>query len=1012
MKQFNKFSGMLVLLCIIMSHALHAQNFNVIDVNKSKDAYPVNIEWTGYDFAYSKFEYAVLKGVAYFSADDGIHGREIWRSDGTVAGTLLLKDINAGSAASNVHDITVSGEKVFFTADNGVNGQEIWVSDGTPQGTKMLKDIYPGIGSSSPSYLVDANGDLYFFVNYSSTADQLWKTDGTTAGTKMVANFYTPAFSYSGYANQLTNVNGRLFFVLNGNGNAELYTSDGTGTGTALVKDINPYWGSYPSYLTALNGMLYFSADDGTGRRLWVSDGSSAGTNTVNNANNIYIEDNIVLKFTVKGNTLFFSGYSADNDGSELCSYNTSSPSNNIEMIKDFNPGNPSHNLYNFTNVNGTIFFTVYAGTGNDQTLWKSDGTTAGTVQVKDINPGGRNIYWYKEFKNANGTLLFSFYDDIHGSELWKSDGTEAGTVMVKEIAAGIYSSINFASTTYIGNNISLFQATDGKSGQELWRTDGTEAGTYLVKNINQAASASSNPYPLAPGADKTKIFFGGFDFKYHTELRVSDGSVTGTKLVKDIIPGSLLGSYPSNIISSNNLTYFFGYILDTMVTNTSDAFTVTRLFKTDGTDAGTSVIQAPGLENIVNYGHGNISGVFTAGNLFYALLFNYQNYQYELWRSDGTNAGTYALKTDIPGYYAPSPVVAGNTLYFISMDYATYNSALWETDGEVAGTHTVPTSPDRTFFNPQNLYGFNGKVYFNANDASYQYYLWSSDGTAAGTKPVKKTVSANVMLGGANGKLLFNAYAEQKGNELWVTDGTAAGTKMVRDIWPGPNGGNPYNGLSTGSLVYFIGTDGPTGGELWKSDGTYAGTKLVKDITPGSGSSDIFQQVNVNGLLYFIYKDALWSSDGTTAGTAPVSDANLVGISNLWNLTSAGGKLFFTAYDPATGQELYAGTSAVAVTSDNTDMLKTAIATGISDVYPNPAKDVLNVKISSGNKGSLNLLVTDVSGKLLINKQLNSATGESLIQLNVSQLPSGTYFLKIISAGGKENGVSKFVKQ
>ena len=75
--------------------------------------------------------------------------------------------------------------------------------------------------------------------------------------------------------------------------------------------------------------------------------------------------------------------------------------------------------------------------------LWKSDGTAAGTVMVKDINLdpyswGGspRNL------TDVNGTLFFAADDDVHGFELWKSDGTADGTVMVREISELSYSTI------------------------------------------------------------------------------------------------------------------------------------------------------------------------------------------------------------------------------------------------------------------------------------------------------------------------------------------------------------------------------------------------------------------------------------------------------------------------------------------------------------------------------------------------------------------------------------------
>lgn len=1002
MKQTNKRMGLLIVLCLSISVSI-AQNFHVIDVDKGMHSFPVNNFWDFYDASYSKFEYAVLNGIAYFSADDGIHGRELWRSDGTVAGTQMIKDINPGFASSEIHDITVSGNYIYFSANDGMHGAEVWVSNGTPQGTRMTKDIYRGIIGSSPSYLIDVNGILYFFINYSSTADQLWKTDGTKAGTNLVTNFYSAKFSYSSYANQLTNVNGRLFFVLNGTfynpyPNAELWTSDGTSDGTALVKDINPFGGSSPGWLTPLNGGLYFSADDGTGRRLWVSDGTDAGTYTVNNSNNIYIDGDPFVKMTIKGNSLYFSGYSSDNDGSELCSFNTANPTANVRVVKDFVPGSPSHNLYNFINVNGTIFFTVYAGTNSDQTLWKSDGTTAGTVLVKDINPGGANIYWYKEFKNHNGTLLFSFYDDGHGTELWKSDGTETGTTIVKELFPGIYSSsfyggFGLASTTYIGNNVSLFQANDGKGGVELWRTDGTESGTYLVKNINQSSTGSSNPWWLTSIAENKLIFSAG-NFKYSNELWKTDGLSSDAKLVKDIFPGSIFGSYPFYLLNINNIIYFFASIRDTTVQNTSDVFSVLRLFRTDGTSNGTKIIQAPGLESTINYS-GYIANVFATSNLYYNLVFNFSTYQYELWRTDGTEAGTFAVKTDIDGSYYPQPTPSGNILFFTNND-PTYGNELWSTDGTVTGTKMVKDiNPDFNSSNPYNLYAFNGKLYFNATDANFQTYIWSSDGTGQGTKPVKKTIVADWWLGGANSKLLFASYDTYHGEELWGTDGTATGTKLIKDILPGPDGSVPGTGVSTGSVVYFTATTVSYGSELWKSDGTFAGTKLVKDIVPGTESSFLDYLVTANAKLYFINNSdngSLWSSDGTADGTTRINDAGLTDVTGIWNLTPAGDKLYLTGFTYATGNELYVGDiSKCPVASSNTDMVKTETGQNFDIIFPNPVKQLLHVRTN----GSATFSLINQSGKPVLTKTiLNSGI------INVSNLAGGIYYLKNTQTG------------
>lgn len=220
----------------------------------------------------------VLNGIVFFVADNGINGDELWKSDGTTAGTVMVKDIYPGLPASFPQLLTVMNGYVYFRANDGGHGVELWKSDGTAAGTTQVKDILTGIkASSDPTQLTVFNNALYFSATNGQTANgrELWKTDGTSAGTVMVKDIF-PSFNGSNPSNLHVSFNKLYFMANDGFRGPELWGSDGTSAGTTLIKEFEPgSGGSIPSIFIDANGKIFVLATTSTaGKELWVSTGT------------------------------------------------------------------------------------------------------------------------------------------------------------------------------------------------------------------------------------------------------------------------------------------------------------------------------------------------------------------------------------------------------------------------------------------------------------------------------------------------------------------------------------------------------------------------------------------------------------------------------------------------------------------------------------------------------------------------------------------------------------------
>jgi trimeric autotransporter adhesin len=674
------------------------------------------------------FHLAAFNGELYFTqwgeqiiGFNGITvGDELWRTDGTVDGTFLVKDINPGSKDSDPARLTVAGNTLYFTATNGstANGIELWRTDGTSTGTTMVADIRPGTGSSNPlgnpgGALIPFNGKVYFTADDGTTGRELWFSDGSAGGTQRLKDI-NPGLPNASISD-ITVVNGALYFIADdGSTGAEVWKSDGTPGGTIRLIDLEPgAESSFPQGFVGLGSNVYWFAntvtqgqalwktdgtpdnatmvlstlghptgDSGEGPgvsfkgsnyfvadgRLWKTDGTPAGTVPVSGAGPILEND---AQLTVFNSDIYFLAYSPTGVNN-LWSFD----GNTVTQVKDAAGDSPS-DPNGFVVCGSRLFFRVDSTTQRNSELWVTDGTPTGTSSIKTaLYPQNLTVF--------NGEVYFPAGDGC----LWKSDGTPAGTVHVSDLV------LTPNTLQQVGAEL-YFWGTDATNGTQIWKTDGTGPGTVRVTDLPQGVGANYDPFAVLNG---NLYFFGGFAST--TALWRLDVASGVAALVKKIPYPDWLYNTLFDVFNGN--LYFLGY----------DAKHGAELWTSDGTADGTHLFVdiAPGTKSAFRVPvFGDPTEKFAPANanfqavgngfLFDATDGNQKTdgiENYSIWWSDGTPAGTRPI---LDGYLDNSygsefEGEAGSAPIFRAFT-ADLGSELWRYDPIVTKTDSYSLEDD-----------------------------------------------------------------------------------------------------------------------------------------------------------------------------------------------------------------------------------------------------------------------------------------------------------------------------
>jgi ELWxxDGT repeat protein len=750
----------------------------------------------------------------------------LFRTDGTNTGTFRLKESGSnGRILRNPRNLVVKNDYLYFVA----NEKQIWKTQGTDSTTTLLIDFETLGDTLRPTKITFTNDKI--FVNVQTYyRSYIYVLNSNFIPTNIIGSIIYD--SYYGKIHESKD-NNLIYYVTSQSGSFQLIRSDGTNNGTFPVCSSNYRY----TDMTIHNNILYFvnitappPMTVNNDIELWRSDGTASGTyrlKDINQVLNVNYRGSYIQGLTSMGNNLYLFA----NDG-----------------------------------VNGLE-------------LWKTDGTTNGTVMVKNAdsfppNPrtygsGGDKII---QTIQLNGSLLYFFSTALYGEEIWVSDGTSNGTTMIKDINQATESSINlynFYSNELVNSfdDRILLKVNDGFVGEETWQSNGTKNGTEILIDYTKPGSNPSSTFPPYPAFFGSLLipmtkYNGKIYFKVTIGNYIQINSLLSIDIASKTESSSVLIPHGMESILQLNTKGFvnpgFNYTLPIYYYDfNSSTFTTLKTFEL-------SKVIARGLSN--PFGHTNFQ------NKIYCIGYDdiYLNDKKEIWETDGTLANTKKVTFPLLTSEISKIYVNRDKMYIIEGISSSFGK-LWYWEGgnsqpvflrNIDLDNYLPNfacknddyvylisknslyqisynlNTVNTIFNlPNANYFFNNKTSDFYRKApcpnSFLFFLekrlpnvtttelWSFNSS---TNQVQYLIDISQCIEATfndvqivNNKFYFVNYTTQDGCQIWRSDGTKEGTFMVGPISSKYKNSKPQSLVNLNNELYFSADDGFHGRELWK---------------------------------------------------------------------------------------------------------------------------------------------------------------------------------------------------